>query len=211
MHKFGREFSVAVMENRDGCVSDRVSQAARYRCDLTKCSMLPPISVHVCDHRSIVYIQKVIRKLEIVTPSPELVDAYLAEIAKAYSVPWNPPTKADDGGPEGGIKVSHATSRKDSLKFPSSVMTFIAMLFPPNKTSLNENEKDHLNITLPDVKSDPQSGTKLPDIPPTEDDGKASSDSKGQAAHKSETKSLPAPTEDDFDTLAKRFAALKKR
>ena len=24
-HKYGREFSVAVMENRDGCVSDRVS------------------------------------------------------------------------------------------------------------------------------------------------------------------------------------------
>jgi hypothetical protein len=25
MHKFGREFSVAVMENRDGCVPQRVS------------------------------------------------------------------------------------------------------------------------------------------------------------------------------------------
>jgi hypothetical protein len=25
MHKYGREFSAAVMENRDGCVSDRVS------------------------------------------------------------------------------------------------------------------------------------------------------------------------------------------
>jgi vacuolar protein sorting-associated protein IST1 len=25
MHKYGREFSIAVMENRDGCVSNRVS------------------------------------------------------------------------------------------------------------------------------------------------------------------------------------------
>ena len=25
MHKYGREFSIAVMENRDSCVSDRVS------------------------------------------------------------------------------------------------------------------------------------------------------------------------------------------
>lgn len=25
MHKYGREFSIAVMENRDGCVSKRVS------------------------------------------------------------------------------------------------------------------------------------------------------------------------------------------
>ena len=24
MHKYGREFSIAVMENRDGCVTDRV-------------------------------------------------------------------------------------------------------------------------------------------------------------------------------------------
>jgi Regulator of Vps4 activity in the MVB pathway. len=31
MHKFGRDFSAAVMENRDGCVTDRVSQkATRY-------------------------------------------------------------------------------------------------------------------------------------------------------------------------------------
>ena len=26
MHKYGREFSIAVMENRDGCVTDRVSR-----------------------------------------------------------------------------------------------------------------------------------------------------------------------------------------
>jgi hypothetical protein len=25
MHKYGRDYSAAVMENRDGCVSDRVS------------------------------------------------------------------------------------------------------------------------------------------------------------------------------------------
>ncbi|EEB91690.1 hypothetical protein MPER_09917, partial [Moniliophthora perniciosa FA553] len=52
MHKYGREFSVKVMENQDGCVSDRV-----------------------------------VRKLEVLTPSPELVDAYMAEIAKAYNEP----------------------------------------------------------------------------------------------------------------------------
>ena len=27
MHKYGREFSIAVMDNKDGCVSERVSNA----------------------------------------------------------------------------------------------------------------------------------------------------------------------------------------
>lgn len=55
MHKYGRDFSVAVMENRSGCVSERV-----------------------------------MRKLVIETPSDQLVDAYLGEIAKAYGVNWAP-------------------------------------------------------------------------------------------------------------------------
>lgn len=53
MHKYGRDFSVAAMENRSGCVSERI-----------------------------------MRKLIIETPSEELIDGYLGEIAKAYSVKW---------------------------------------------------------------------------------------------------------------------------
>ncbi|KAG1757036.1 DUF292-domain-containing protein [Suillus lakei] len=53
MHKYGRDFSAAAMENRSGCVSERI-----------------------------------MRKLIIETPSEQLVDAYLGEIAKAYSVKW---------------------------------------------------------------------------------------------------------------------------
>ncbi|KAG1836569.1 DUF292-domain-containing protein [Suillus subalutaceus] len=53
MHKYGRDFSAAAMENRSGCVSERI-----------------------------------MRKLVIETPSEELVDAYLGEIAKAYGVKW---------------------------------------------------------------------------------------------------------------------------
>jgi len=55
MHKYGRDFSAAAMENRGSCVSERV-----------------------------------MRKLVIETPSDQLVDAYLSEIAKAYSVKWAP-------------------------------------------------------------------------------------------------------------------------
>jgi len=53
MHKYGRDFSIAIMENRDGCVSSRVMS-----------------------------------KMSTATPAPELVDAYLKEIALAYGVPW---------------------------------------------------------------------------------------------------------------------------
>lgn len=31
------------------------------------------------------------RKLDVAMPSPDLVNAYLGEIAKSYSVPWSPP------------------------------------------------------------------------------------------------------------------------
>ncbi|KIK70474.1 hypothetical protein GYMLUDRAFT_209650 [Collybiopsis luxurians FD-317 M1] len=140
MHKYGREFSVAVMENRNGCVSDRV-----------------------------------VRKLSAATPSPELVNAYLAEITKAYGVPW---TSTDGGdGPEGDVKVSAAKS----------------------------------DIPLPDFKAEAASTLltpKLPDIPSTEE-ANEKVDSTKEGSKSPVTK--PAPPEDDFDVLAKRFAALKKR
>jgi len=92
MHKYGREFSLAVMENRDGCVSDRVSIL------LPK---LPPFLIPVLVRF------KVVRKLNISTPSSELVDAYLIEIAKAYNVKWTPTRKSgQDDSQEGAVKVS---------------------------------------------------------------------------------------------------------
>ena len=39
------------------------------------------------------------KKLALSTPSPELVDAYLFEIAKGYGVSWSPPIPlAKEGG-----------------------------------------------------------------------------------------------------------------
>ena len=56
-------------------------------------------------------VDQVTRKLEVGTPPARLVDAYLSEIAKGYGVAWSPPKpegsdEADDGGPDGGVKVS---------------------------------------------------------------------------------------------------------
>lgn len=57
-------------------------------------------------------VSQVTRKLDIATPPPALVDAYLVEIAKGYGVDWSPskPDEVDsntqpDDGPEGGTKV----------------------------------------------------------------------------------------------------------
>lgn len=51
---------------------------------------------------------KVVKKLDMSTPSLELVDAYLTEIAKAYNVEWAATRKSgyQDNGPEAEIKVS---------------------------------------------------------------------------------------------------------
>ncbi|KAJ7103129.1 regulator of Vps4 activity in the MVB pathway-domain-containing protein [Mycena belliarum] len=150
MHKFGREFSVAVMENRDGCVSDRV-----------------------------------VRKLGNATPSSELVDAYLSEIAKAYGVEWTPnlPAYAEENAE--AQEVSEMADGNDSEKAPTSG-------------------------------SDPAATLKLPAIPPTEGEGKekkSSEDSKPKSGPNPSKKpsSPPDAPEDEFDALAKRFAALKKR
>ena len=43
------------------------------------------------------------------TPSAQLVDAYLGEIAKGYNIAWSPPgppADDDEGNDEGGVKVS---------------------------------------------------------------------------------------------------------
>jgi hypothetical protein len=55
---------------------------------------------------------QVVKKLDMSTPSPDLVDAYLTEIAKAYNVEWAPTRKSGQGdGSEGGVKVSTASGR----------------------------------------------------------------------------------------------------
>jgi len=101
MHKYGREFSAAATENRDGCVSDRVR--------LEFCSRTLVLLVHL----------KVARKIEVKTPSADLVNAYMGEIAKAYSVAWEAPQstskESDDnsnsgnGHGDGGVKVRFHT------------------------------------------------------------------------------------------------------
>lgn len=59
------------------------------------------------------------KKLALSTPSPELVDAYLFEIAKGYGVSWSPPTPL--GSKEGG---SGGEPKKEELDEKVCFVTF---------------------------------------------------------------------------------------
>ncbi|OSD06174.1 DUF292-domain-containing protein [Trametes coccinea BRFM310] len=162
MHKFGREFSIAVMENRDGCVSERVT-----------------------------------RKLDVSTPSPSLVDAYLAEIAKGYGVAWSPPNahKADDGGSNGGVKEPSEASEKGSAADASAVLDSPK---PPDAATISAEARS--------------AGVRTPRLPevPVEDEAPRNEKAAGV---KSPPADPPAKVEeeDEFTALAKRFEALKKK
>ncbi|TFK41936.1 DUF292-domain-containing protein [Crucibulum laeve] len=147
MHKYGREFSLAVMENRDGCVSDRV-----------------------------------VRKISNATPSSELVDAYLSEIAKAYAVKWSPPGTSDNSSPpDGGAKEPVDEAKEDQS----------------SQSPVPDAQKESAASPAP----------VLPTVPPTENK-KEVQETKTKTAG---TKDLADEPADEFDVLAKRFAALKKR
>ena len=61
------------------------------------------------------------KKLVLSTPSPELVDAYLFEIAKGYGVSWTPPTLlAKEGGSDGEPKEAEKGAKVYIASFPRS-------------------------------------------------------------------------------------------
>ncbi|KAK7063871.1 regulator of Vps4 activity in the MVB pathway-domain-containing protein [Favolaschia claudopus] len=149
MHKYGRDFSVAVMENRDGCVSERV-----------------------------------MRKLTNATPSTELVDAYLNEIAKAYGVEW------------------------------TSLPAYSADATESAETSAAGDAEGKEQVSTLSKSDDSASNLQLPAIPPVEGaEKKPTEDSKpkGGSTTQKGSSSPPDEPEDEFTALAKRFAALKKR
>jgi len=154
MHKYGRDFSLAVMENRDSCVSDRV-----------------------------------MRKIGIVTPSSELVDAYLYEIAKGYSIELSPQKSEGSDNAEGGVKDSSSDADKKLI------------LDQPDTQKGDTADSNPQTPDNPPIDSDLQKAKEFPAKPPPYTLGKTSKSSS----------STPEPAEDDFDSLSKRFAALKKR
>jgi len=128
MHKYGREFSIAVMENRDGCVSSRVMS-----------------------------------KLSTTMPAPELVDAYLREIALAYGVPWlsaDEPASTDTTAQEVKADDLTTTLEKTNISVDNisdSVTTTDAVIKPrdhkkPSEPSPPEDDFEMLAKRFADLK-----------------------------------------------------------
>jgi len=75
----------------------------------------------VMENRDNCVSDRVMRKLVLTTPSSELVDAYLVEIAKGYGLTYSP---QNDDGPEGGVREEVAD---DEGKEGSGVKTPIKL------------------------------------------------------------------------------------
>ena len=145
--------------------------------------------------------ERVVKKLRVETPSTELVDAYLAEIARFYGVPFGESKAAeedddDDDEPSSGIAepVAEAALDKDGKK---------------------EDEREELVKATPPRKLGPQSPLRVVPPSPSSDNVAPKLKLPGSAAAKA-AKTESKKKEDglgkipDVDELAKRFAQLKR-
>ncbi len=178
VEKYGKEFALDAIDNRDGKVAERV-----------------------------------VKKLRVEPPEPELVNSYLKEIARTYGVQW--PKRQDtpefeddedDENPSGGQAVknleaplsteelSRATPPRDlGPKSPVSVA-------PPSPSTENISPKIRLPGP-PELKPTAKMSGLKKRVDADEDKGKETNgEGTGGVGGK-----IP-----DVDELARRFAALKK-
>jgi vacuolar protein sorting-associated protein IST1 len=180
--KFGKEFVLAAMENKDGGVSE-----------------------------------KVVKKLSVTPPKPELVQGYLEEIARAYGVDWpkgarelgQAPTLIDeklnhdgnDGSSGGGqgSKVSDADLPADSKA--AQEREDLSRATPPR--TLGSSNPLHVNPSSPSTENPrPKVTLNSMELKPSKKMVDA-----GIAKPREEGKDTGIP---DVNELAARFAALKR-
>jgi hypothetical protein len=146
--------------------------------------------------------EKVVKKLRVETPSEELVELYMTEIAKLYRVDYRTVKSDDDEEPSGGVAEEEDAELEDPL---------------PADAKKKDHNEALANATTP-KKLGPQSPLRV--VPPS-----PSTDNvvprlklpgaKAEKVAKSETKK-PVKKEDglgkipDVDELARRFAELKR-
>jgi vacuolar protein sorting-associated protein IST1 len=155
--------------------------------------------------------ERVLQKLKVETPKPELVDAYLSEIARFYGVPFGEDKTVededdDDDEPSGGIKEP----AEGELEPPLAA--------EPGKSK--EDEEEELVKATPPKKLGPQSPLRITPPSPSTDNVAPKLRLPGNATAKakaSEVKKPAAKKDDgpggkipDVDELARRFAQLKR-
>jgi hypothetical protein len=148
--------------------------------------------------------ERVVKKLKVTTPSEELVDAYLSEIARFYGVPFGDAKASaedddDDDEPSSGIAEPEGRTLEDPLE----------------NDGKKEDEREELVKATPPRKLGPQSPLRVVPPSPSSDNVAPKLKLPGSAAAKV-AKTETKKKEDglgkipDVDELAKRFAQLKR-
>ena len=162
--------------------------------------------------------ERVVKKLRVETPKPELVDAYLSEIARFYGVPYGEATPEpedveddDDDEPSGGIAEEADAELEPALPAQASN--------PKAKAAKHDEEEEELVKATPPKKFGPQSPLRVVPPSPSTDNVAPKLKLPGSAAaklNKVEAKKAvkkddgPGGKIPDVDELAKRFAQLKR-
>jgi hypothetical protein len=148
--------------------------------------------------------ERVLKKLEAKTPSEELVDGYLAEIARFYGVPFGARKASsddddDDGEPSGGVAEEADTE------------------VPLSADGKKDNEREDLVKATPPRTVGPQSPLRVvPPSPSTENPAPklklpgAAAAKVQKAAEKKAPAGGPGGKIPDVDELSRRFAELKR-
>ncbi|KAH6644343.1 increased sodium tolerance protein-like protein 1 [Boeremia exigua] len=146
--------------------------------------------------------ERVAKKLEAKTPSEELVDAYLGEIARFYGVPFGAPkTSSDDDEPSGGVAEEADTE--------------VSLTADGKKDS----EREELVKATPPRTVGPQSPLRVVPPSPSTDNVAPRLKLPGAAAAKVQkaAEKKPAASDNgpggkipDVDELSRRFAELKR-
>lgn len=148
---------------------------------------------------------KVVLKLAVVSPSTDLVDRYLEEIARTYHVKWQGADADSDedgrdddtsaGGPSGGLPELEAPLPNTPAKEPLQIVN-VAL---PSPTS--ENPRPRLHIPPGAVKNpqnqDPQASRPKPDVA-------------AAAAAASAPAATAAEDDNSFEAIMARFERLKR-
>jgi vacuolar protein sorting-associated protein IST1 len=148
--------------------------------------------------------EKVVKKLRVETPSEELVELYMTEIAKLYRVDYGTVKSEDDDNdePSGGVAEEEDAELEDAL---------------PADAKKKDHNEALANATTP-KKLGPQSPLRV--VPPSPSTDNVAPrlnlpGAKAEKVAKSETKK-PVKKEDGLgkipgvDELARRFAELKR-
>lgn len=162
--------------------------------------------------------EKVVKKLSVSPPKPELVQGYLEEIAKAYGVNWprrakedlgDPPDYVDDdddggGGPSGGQAQKNLEAPLAAESKVAEVGEELSKATPPK--AFGPASPLHVNPPSPSTDNiHPKVTLNSKELKPSQKMINA-----GLAKKAPESKGSIADGVPDFDELSKRFAALKR-